>query len=69
MSDGPIYATGTFEVEFSDPEDARRVHELMQGGLFFQQAVDQLELRPNVHFSLTRTDNGPDGRGASTDHT
>lgn len=52
----------TFDIEFNDPADASKVHELMQGGLPFQQAVDQLELRPNEHFTVTRTDAGPDGR-------
>ncbi|OBC11420.1 hypothetical protein A5784_35060 [Mycobacterium sp. 852013-50091_SCH5140682] len=62
MSDNPISSSASFNVEFNDPDDARRVNELMRDGLQFQQAVDQLELRPNEHFTVTRTDLGPDGR-------
>lgn len=59
----PISAAAEFDVEFNEAEDAQRVYELMQGGLQFSYAVDQLELRPNVHYSVTRCDAGPDGRG------
>lgn len=55
-------SSASFDVEFNDPDDARRIHELMQAGLRFQQAIDQLELRPYEHFTVTRTDKGPDGR-------
>lgn len=52
---------GAFDVEFNDSEDARKVHDLMQSGMKFQEAVDHLELRPNMHYTVTRTDAGPDG--------
>lgn len=51
------------DIEFNDPDDARRVMELMKSGLRFNEAVDQLELRPNAHFTVTRTNAGEDGRG------
>jgi hypothetical protein len=60
--DSPISAAASFDVEFNDPDDAPRVHELMNDGMFFQQAIDQLELRPYEHFTVVRTDKGPDGR-------
>jgi hypothetical protein len=58
----PIIDSASFNVEFNDPNDATRVHQLIKDGLFFQEAVDQLELRPNEHFAVVRTDKGPDGR-------
>ncbi|MEW5810239.1 MAG: hypothetical protein AB1925_12375 [Actinomycetota bacterium] len=63
VSDSPISSGASFDVVFDDLNDARRVAELMDGGLGFQQALDLLELRPNEHFTVTRTDMGPDGRG------
>lgn len=57
-----ISASASFDVEFNDPNDTARVHDLMKDGLFFQEAIDRLELRPNEHFTVVRTDKGPDGR-------
>ena len=58
----PISSGASFDVEFNNADDTRRVHKLMRDGLYFQQAIDQLELRPNEHFIVTRTDRGPDCR-------
>jgi hypothetical protein len=57
----PTHSAASFSIEFNEPDDARRVHELMEGGMKFQEAIDYLELRPNEHFVATRTDGGPDG--------
>ena len=45
----PIRASARFHVEFNNDDDARKVGELIASGMTFQQAVDQLELRPLVH--------------------
>lgn len=59
---GPVSASAAFDIEFNDAETASRVNDLIQGGMRLQQALDFLELRPNKHFMVTRTDQGVDGR-------
>lgn len=58
----PIASFTEMNVQFETPEDCARVHQLMNGGMRFVEAIDYLELRPFTHFSVTRTSTGPDGR-------
>ena len=59
---GPVSASAAFDIEFNDTDTASKVNDLIQSGMRFQQALDLLELRPNKHFMVTRTDQGVDGR-------
>ena len=58
---GSVSASAEFEIEFNEHRDARRINELVHGGMRLQQALDFLELRLNEHYTVTRADRGPDG--------
>lgn len=60
---GPVSASAAFDIEFNDTDTASKVNDLIQSGMRFQQALDLLELRPNEHYTVTRTDQGPDAQG------
>ncbi|MCV7174953.1 hypothetical protein [Mycolicibacterium sphagni] len=62
----PISSGASFDIEFENARDAARVKDLLDDGMRFQEAIDMLELRPNEHFTVVRTDTGPDGRSEST---